>query len=71
MPAGRSLFKRIQTLLDGPGALGSGDNTKVLAWNNSTGRFEMTAVARLGLVFAMLMGIAVLGFPVLAWWLWV
>ncbi len=23
---------------------------------------------RLGLVFAMLMGLAVLGFPVLAWW---
>ncbi len=43
MPSGRSLFKRIQQLLDGPGALGSGDNTKVLAWNNSTQRFEMVA----------------------------
>lgn len=44
MPAGKSLWKKIQTLLDGPGALGSGDNGKVLAWNNATGRFEMTSL---------------------------
>lgn len=44
MPSGRSLFKKIQQLLDGPGALGSGDNAKVLAWNNATSRFVMTSL---------------------------
>jgi hypothetical protein len=42
-----AIIRKIQRLIDGPGVLGSGDNGKALTWNNATGRFEMTAVARL------------------------
>lgn len=44
MPSGRSLFKRIQQLLDGPGALGSGDNGKTITWNSATGKFVATSL---------------------------
>lgn len=35
----------VQYAFDGPGTLGAGDDDKVLTWNNSTGRFDMTTVS--------------------------
>lgn len=39
-----AIIRKIQRLIDGPGVLGSGDNGKVLTWNNATGEFVMTSL---------------------------
>ena len=41
MPSGVYVDVRLQTADDGPGTLGSGDDGKVLAWDNGTSNFVM------------------------------